>query len=326
MRATSSKPTSSKDVTSPASSQSTQTSSKPSDIDAHSMSAERNTPMAYFRSESHASEYSADLDTTLNSTLDESFASITTCSRSKYANVLDKINIDYARQVEKNIHVYYPTSVNFWQQETRNTWPLVGEKEGIEFASEAMVAQQASKDLEESTSFTSRRTLNGSDVSIFSHMTSSPEMVHILTSKSVHIQKPYLDQLDGVVKQLQALCHESTPTTKLQYAFKALHELGIQVKGFHTKLGGRSSQFAAPSADDLTDFLVVLLCNCDMNLVKSLYINVQIMRDHIPENLETGPYGFALMQLTICLHFLQERIVMQRGLMDNDAARLSFTL
>ena len=72
------------------------------------------------------------------------------------------------------------------------------------------------------------------------------------------------------------------------------------------------------SADDLTDFLVVVLCNCELNLVKRLHTSIQLMHDFIQERLEKGPYGYALMQFTIGLTFLQERIVLQKRLLTND--------
>ena len=139
-----------------------------------------------------------------------------------------------------------------------------------------------------------------------------------LSRKSVKLKDEVAEQLTGFFEQLQLLCRESVPSDKLQFAFSALQHLSHTFQNIQTQLAASSLQHMGASADDLTDFLVVVLCNCELNLVKRLHTSIQLMHDFIQERLEKGPYGYALMQFTIGLTFLQERIVLQKRLLTND--------
>ena len=46
-----------------------------------------------------------------------------TGSRSKYASVLEQINLDYARHVDSSVRIHYPVSVDYLAPD-RSTWPL----------------------------------------------------------------------------------------------------------------------------------------------------------------------------------------------------------
>ena len=234
--------------------------------------------------------------------------------RSKYANVLDQINMDYARHVQKDIRICYPVSVNVAATGDRSTWPLaVVKHDSLEVGHDALISLSGEEDLTElkdlcQTLCRAKPSQVPSNVPLFRTESS-------LTTKTIKIKPEYKQKLQGVITLFEEMCHESTPTEKLKKAFLALKELGNQFGSFSNNPLDQGT-FGA-SADELSDFLVVLLCNIDLKLLLQIYISAQMMRDLMAEYLETGPYGFSVMQLIIGLHFLQERIVMQRGLVLN---------
>ena len=63
------------------------------------------------------------------------------------------------------------------------------------------------------------------------------------------------------------------------------------------------------SADKQLDFLVVFLCNCEAETVGKLYVNVNLLTDIIPTFMESGPFAYALVQFTMAISFLKDRIL-----------------
>ena len=177
----------------------------------------------------------------------------------------------------------------------------------VEFGSDAIASLQTA-----ATNIPRAMTDSTSTLTSQSSHNDDPEAEQ-LSRKSIKLKEEYIVQLEGFFQQLQRLCRETVPSLKLQYSFSSLQTLSHTFQVIQNELQESSGAHGA-SADDLTDFLVVVLCNCDLDLVKRLYTSIQLMRDFMQERHESGPYGYALMQFTMGLMFLQERIVMQRRL------------
>lgn len=224
--------------------------------------------------------------------------------KSKYANAMQKINADIYRHLQKNVHVFLPDTVTYTGSgSNRNTWSGVLKDvelgEEVKTASREWIVQPNDTDEED--------------------IPRRPSTPIDLKEKSIQIQPEFKEKLQGIINLFEDMCRESNPIDKLKKGFLALHYLELKVKEFSLQFTGKAG-FGA-STDELTDLLVVLLCNMDNTLLWNLFITVHIALDMIPDFYETGPYGYSVMQLTLGLQFLQERIVMQRRLIQNEQAR-----
>ena len=94
--------------------------------------------------------------------------------------------------------------------------------------------------------------------------------------------------------------------SKLQFITKSLRELSEIIKIICEDLYGGDEE---ASADKQLDILVVFLCNCEAELVGKLYVNIKLVTDIIPPFMESGPFAYALVQFTMAINFLNDRIL-----------------
>ena len=192
------------------------------------------------------------------------------------------------------IKIHHPSKVTVLYD--RRTWPVpqrvLPPTETFDCAEEAL--DSISED---------NSTLEDADSSASSLSPRSPTLKEV-------VFKPHFKQHFSVAFNfLEGAVTEKSPLLKLQHLTACLREISQQVSAIHRQLG---AQVVGACTDDLIDILVILLCNCSSDLVVRIYPHIMLLTDLMPPFFEGGPYSFSLVQFSVALEFLQDRLVMKR--------------
>ena len=132
------------------------------------------------------------------------------------------------------------------------------------------------------------------------------ESSNMISSDSLILQDKYCAIF---LPFLKLAISESAPLLKLQQLTRCLREINTVVSSLQKQLQSRS---IGACSDDLMDFLIVLICNCNISDRRQLYSHLCLLRDLMPPFLDNGPYSFTLVQFTIAFQFLQDRWLMRQ--------------
>ncbi len=204
----------------------------------------------------------------------------------------------------KRVTIHYPSSVTMIYN--RRTWPLpqvqtlTGEFERgmdalmMDSDSEGdevrQIAEQQTATLSRSNSMIQRQN---------SYTNLSPAKKMRVRPKFRHHFVPVLDCIHDAIS-------DTVPLVKLQHLTRCLREIVESISSLN------SDEFHMPMGaccDNLLDMLVILLCNCQAEVVSKLYAHVMMLTDLMPPCLEHGPYEYSLLQFFGAFQIIHDRVV-----------------
>ena len=90
--------------------------------------------------------------------------------------------------------------------------------------------------------------------------------------------------------------------TKLQCLTWCLKEMTSAIAGIQSEESG----------NDLMHMLVILICNCDLDVLTAVFVDLKLLGDLAAPFLENGPHNYSLVNFIVAFKFIQDRMLVLR--------------
>jgi len=128
--------------------------------------------------------------------------------------------------------------------------------------------------------------------------------------RTMKMKHRYIAMFDSALKCIDAAISARTPANKLRHLTQALRETARLITKFYSDCVGRSN--SETGCDELMDAVVILLCNIETSKLLTLYCQLKLLADIMPDWLQRGPHCFTLMQFIGACQFIQDRLTFKR--------------
>ena len=127
--------------------------------------------------------------------------------------------------------------------------------------------------------------------------------------KLIFLQPKYKEQFKNALSCLDLLVKHSTPMAKLQCLTQCLKEVTSAISGIQLEESGNEMLLGC---DDLKDMLVILICNCDLDVPTAVFVDLKLLGDLAAPFLENGPHNDSLVNFIVAFKFIQDRMLVLR--------------
>ena len=133
-------------------------------------------------------------------------------------------------------------------------------------------------------------------------------MEHIRTDKmhqrksTLKMKSKYLEVFDDAMTCLQDSITEPSPLLKLQQLTRCLQSISSEISTMREDV--------SVCSDSLIDVLVLIILNCDRDVLKHLFIQLYFLADLMAPFMDSGPHNYSLVQFHVAVQYLKDRILM----------------
>ena len=127
---------------------------------------------------------------------------------------------------------------------------------------------------------------------------------HLNQRKCISLKPEYKVTFTPALGSLALAVQQITPMSKFQYLSQCLKEISSASRSPPEDPEAASP----PGADELLDFVILVLCNCDTDVLTSLFVDVRLLSDLVAPFLESGPHSYSLVTFYTALEYLLEKM------------------